>query len=60
MRAESSLKSKMLGDYKKVVFKIDKDKFLDCLAIYSADMDKWPIELKKDMEQVFITSPGLL
>jgi len=20
-------------------------------------MDKWPIELKKDMEQVFITSP---
>ncbi len=23
-------------------------------------MDKWPIELKKDMEQVFITSPELL
>ena len=23
-------------------------------------MDKWPLELKKDMEQVFITSPKLL
>jgi len=23
-------------------------------------MDKWPIELKKDMEYIFITSPELL
>ena len=57
IRPKRSLRVTMEGGFKKGGGLI---KFLDCLAIYRADMDKWPVELKKNMEQVFITSPELL
>ena len=40
--------------------KINKDRFLDVLAIYGSDMEKWPIGLKKDIEEILKSSPELL
>ena len=49
------IRTALRGDYK-----IDKDRLLDCLAIYGSDMDKWPIDLREEMDEIFKSSPEFL
>lgn len=39
---------------------IEKDKFLDCLAVYGTDLEKWPDDLRSEMEMIIESNPELL